>query len=174
MEDLRARTTLFCGVIAFAIALSMLLRGRRAAHWLFAAFAGSVAFWYVSQSLQGLAVGTAHEPLLERATAALSVLLSQVAVRLFHSITPLEDKPEKRARLPRIAAAVALPIFAIALTPWTAGSETVKALVRGGLYLYVVVVLAAALISMWRRGEKSPRVPCESASASSRRSARSR
>ena len=39
VEDLRARTTLFCGVIAFAIALSMLLRGRRSAHWLFAGFA---------------------------------------------------------------------------------------------------------------------------------------
>jgi len=48
MEDLRARTTLFCGVIAFAIALSMLLRGRRTQHWLFAAFSTCVAFWYVS------------------------------------------------------------------------------------------------------------------------------
>ena len=146
MEDLRARTTLFCGVIAFAIALSMLLRGRRAAHWLFAAFAGSVAFWYVSQSLQGLAVGTEHEPLLERVTAALSILLSQFAVRLFHSITPLEERPEDRSSLPKIAAIVGLPLFIIALTPWTAGSETIKALVRGGVYLYVVALLATALL----------------------------
>lgn len=155
MEDLRARTTLFCGVIAFAIALSMLLRGRRSAHWLFAAFAGSVALWYLSQSLQGLTYGTEHEPLLERATAALSVLLSQFAVHLFHSITPLEDRPEERSRLPKIAAAIGLPVFVIALTPYTSASGTIKALVRGGLYLYVVVVLAAALLSMWRRGEKS-------------------
>ena len=31
----------------------MLLRGRRAVHWLFAAFATDVAFWYASQSLYG-------------------------------------------------------------------------------------------------------------------------
>lgn len=156
MEDLRARTTLFCGVIAFAIALSMLLRGRRSAHWLFGAFAGSVALWYVSQSLQGLAAGTANESLLERLTAALSVLLAQAAVHLFHSITPLEHKPAERSRLPKIAAAIGLPLFAVALTPYPSASETIKALVRGGVYLYVVVVLGAALISMWRRGEKSP------------------
>lgn len=156
MEDLRARTTLFCGVIAFAIALSMLLRGRRSAHWLFAGFAGSVALWYVSQSLQGLAAGTAKEGLLERLTAALSVLLAQAAVHLFHSITPLETKPDERSRLPKIAAAIGLPLFAVALTPYPSASETIKALVRGSVYVYVVVVLGAALLSMWRRGEKSP------------------
>jgi hypothetical protein len=32
----------------------MLLRGRRAVHWLFAAFATDVAFWYASQSLGDL------------------------------------------------------------------------------------------------------------------------
>ncbi len=51
VEEIRGRTTLFCGIIAFAIALSMLLRGRRSAHWLFAAFSTCIAFWYVSQSL---------------------------------------------------------------------------------------------------------------------------
>ena len=41
-------------MLAFAIALSMLLRGQRAVHWLFAAFAMDVAFWYASQSLYGI------------------------------------------------------------------------------------------------------------------------
>ena len=50
MEDLRPKTILFCGVLALAIALSVLLRGRRAVHWLFAA---DVALWYASQSLSG-------------------------------------------------------------------------------------------------------------------------
>jgi signal transduction histidine kinase len=156
VEDLRARTTLFCGVIAFAVALSMLLRGRRSMHWLFAAFAGSVALWYVSQSLQGLTLGTELEPLLERATAALSILLSQAAVHLFHSITPLETKPAARSRLPKIAAVVGLPLFAVALTPYPSSSEPIKALVRGSVYAYVVALLAAALLSLWRRGEASP------------------
>ena len=70
MEDLRARTTLFCGVIAFAIALSMLLRGRRSVHWLFAAFATCVALWYTSQSLADLVKATIYV----RGTGVLTVL----------------------------------------------------------------------------------------------------
>ena len=161
MEDLRARTTLFCGVIAFAIALSMLLRGRRSTHWLFAAFATSLAFWYVSQSLQDFATGTDKAPLLERATAALSVLVAQFAVHLFHSIAPLDTGKREPGTpvptsLPRLAAVTGLPMFVIALTPYPTSSETIKALVRGGLYIYVVGLLAAALVAMWQRGEKSP------------------
>src|SRR5688500_882968 len=105
----------------------MLLRGRRSAHWLFAGFAGSVALWYVSQSLQGLAAGTPNESLLERLTAALSVLLSQAAVHLFHSITPLDTKHEERSRLPKIAAVIGLPLFVVSLTPYPSASETIKA-----------------------------------------------
>ena len=153
MEDLRARTTLFCGVIAFAIALSMLLRGRRLAHWLFAAFSTCVAFWYVSQSLAGL-LQEPGKSRFERATAALSVLLPQFAVRLFYSITPLEEQKES-SRLPRIAGVLGVPLFIVALSPYPAASDIVKALVRGSVYLYVVTLLAMALISLWRRGEKS-------------------
>ena len=152
MEDLRARTTLFCGVIAFAIALSMLLRGRRLQHWLFAAFATCVAFWYVSQALHDL-IADPSKGRFERATAALTVLLPQFAVHLFHSITPLEAAD--RSRLTKIAAALGVPMFAVALSPYPSASEAVKALVRGGVYLYVFGLLAAALISLWRRGEKS-------------------
>ena len=50
MEDLRPKTILFCAVLALAIAFSVLLRGRRAVHWLFAAFAADIALWYASQS----------------------------------------------------------------------------------------------------------------------------
>ena len=53
MQDLRPKTILFCAVLALAIALSVLLRGRRAVHWLFAAFATDIALWYGSQSLAG-------------------------------------------------------------------------------------------------------------------------
>ncbi len=153
MEDLRARTTLFCGVIAFAIALSMLLRGRRSQHWLFAAFATCVAFWYVSQSLAGL-LEDPSKSRFERATAVLTVLLPQFAVHLFHSITPLESA--RSSRLPRVAAALGVPMLAVALSPYTSASRVVRSLVLGGVYLYVFGLLAFALISLWRRGEKSP------------------
>lgn len=155
MEDLRARTTLFCGVIAFAIALSMLLRGRRSAHWLFAAFSTCVAFWYVSQSLAGLLEDPARSR-FDRATAVLTVLLPQFAVHLFHSITPLEAPSAAGAKLPKIAFALGIPMLAVALSPFERGGAAIKALALGGVYLYVFGLLAAALTSLWRRGEKSP------------------
>lgn len=155
MEDLRARTTLFCGVIAFAIALSMLLRGRRMAHWLFASFSTCVAFWYVSQSLAGLLENPARSR-FDRATAVLTVLLPQFAVHLFHSITPLEAPSAAGAKLPKIAAVLGIPMLAVALSPFEQAGAAIKALALGGVYLYVFGLLAAALTSLWRRGEKSP------------------
>ncbi len=156
MEELRARTTLFCGVIAFAIALSMLLRGRRMQHWLFAAFSTCVAFWYVSQSLSDLMKGAGFE----RVTAVLTVLLPQFAVHLFESISPLEgrgvDPPQPRSRLPKIATALALPMLALALSPYHDAAAWVRAMVLGAVYFYVIGLLAAALIALWLRGQKSP------------------
>lgn len=156
MEDLRARTTLFCGVIAFAIALSMLLRGRRMQHWLFAAFSTCVAFWYVSQSLTDLMKDVGFE----RVTAVLTVLLPQFAVHLFGSISPLEgrvaeqDKP--RSQLTKIATALLLPMLAVALSPYQRAGPWIQALALGTLYFYVFGLLAAALIALWLRGQKSP------------------
>ena len=157
MEELRARTTLFCGVIAFAIALSMLLRGRRMQHWLFAAFSTCVAFWYVSQSLSDLMKGLGFE----RVTAVLTVLLPQFAVHLFDSISPLEGREVQpadgpRSRLPKIATALALPMLALALSPYHDASALIRALVLGAVYFYVIGLLAAALIALWLRGQKSP------------------
>jgi signal transduction histidine kinase len=156
MEDLRARTTLFCGVIAFAIALSMLLRGRRMQHWLFAAFSACVAFWYVSQSLTDLMKDVGFE----RVTAVLTVLLPQFAVHLFQSISPLEvheaEAASGRSPLPKISTALGVPMLAVALSPYQQAGPWVRALVLGAVYFYVFGLLAAALISLWLRGQKSP------------------
>ncbi|MBX3230298.1 MAG: GAF domain-containing protein [Labilithrix sp.] len=133
----------------------MLLRGRRSAHWLFAAFSTCVAFWYVSQSLAGLLEDPARS-LFDRATTILTVLLPQFAVHLFHSITPLEHTSGIGARLPRISAALGIPMLAVALSPFERAGAALKALALGSLYFYVVGVLAVALVSLWRRGEKSP------------------
>jgi two-component system sensor histidine kinase HydH len=156
MEDLRARTTLFCGVIAFAIALSMLLRGRRMQHWLFAAFSTCVAFWYVSQSLTDLMKDVGFE----RVTAVLTVLLPQFAVHLFESISPLETRAVEatasRTRLPKIATALFVPMLAVALSPYHQAGPWVRALVLGAVYFYVFGLLAGALIALWLRGQKSP------------------
>ena len=146
MEDLRARTTLFCGVLAFAIALSMLLRARRPVHWLFAAFATDVAFWYATQSFYGLFQAF----IWVRATAVLTVLLPQFAVHLFQAIVPLEDG-KKPSPFTRVATILALPMLAIVLSPY---HEAPLAL--GVVYFYVFGLLAAALISLFLRGRKNP------------------
>ena len=145
MEELRPQTVLFCAVLALAIALSMLLRGRRAVHWLFASFATTVAFWYLSQSLYGLF----QAPIWVRATAVLTVLLPQFAVHLFQSIVPTEEG--QRPQLPRVAAALAVPMLILELSPYQNAS-----IALASIYTYVFGLLAAALVSLWLRGRRSP------------------
>jgi two-component system sensor histidine kinase HydH len=146
VEDLRPRTTLFCAVIALAIALSMLLRGRRAVHWLFAAFATDVAFWYGSQSLADLF----KDATWVRVTAVVTVLLPQFAVHLFEAVLPRTEKMPP-SRLPRIATAVGAPMLALELSPYNDTSISL-----GLAYVYVFGLLAAALISLARRGQQNP------------------
>jgi signal transduction histidine kinase len=146
VEDLRARTTLFCGVLAFAIALSMLLRGRRAVQWLFAAFAMDVAFWYVSQSFYSIF----QAPIWVRATAVLTVLLPQFAVHLFLAIVPREAG-KGPSRLTRVATFLGIPMLGIALSPYHEAPISL-----GLVYFYVFGLLAAALVALWRRGKTSP------------------
>src|SRR6516225_1831851 len=113
MEDLRPKTILFCAVLALAIALSVLLRGRRAIHWLFAAFAADVALWYASQSLARFD----RADLWERVTGVLTVFLPQFAIHLFQNVVPL-DVGTTRTRLARFAALVGLPVVAVAVSPY--------------------------------------------------------
>jgi two-component system sensor histidine kinase HydH len=168
VEELRARTTIFCGVLAFAIALSVLLRGRRSVHLLFAAFATDVAFWYASQSAAGL-LSSAY---WIRVTAVLTVLLPQFAVHLFRAMVPEQDAEEHQPpnrteaagmvarwfargplgglKLTRVAGVLGVLMLALELSPW---HEVPLAL--GGVYFYVFGLLAAALLSLWLRGNAS-------------------
>jgi hypothetical protein len=145
MSDLRPKTVLFCAVLAFAIALSMLLRGRRPVHWLFAAFAMDVALWYASQSFFGLF----QTPIWVRTTGVLTVLLPQFAVHLFHAIVPIEHGAAA-PRLPRVATALAIPMLALELSPYHEAAPSL-----GLVYAYVIGLLAAALISLAYRGRRS-------------------
>jgi signal transduction histidine kinase len=146
VEDLRPKTILFCAVLALAIALSVLLRGRRVVHWLFAAFAADVALWYASQSLSGFF----RADLWERVTGVLTVLLPQFAIHLFQNVVPLEVNTT-RTRLARIAAVGGLAVLAVAVSPYHD-----RPLALGAVYTYVFGLLAAALIGLWRRGQASP------------------
>lgn len=137
---------MFCGVIAFAIALSMLLRGRRMVHWLFAAFSVCIALWYASQSLADLVKATIYV----RGTGVLTVLLPQFAAQLFESILPDEAQAKKRSTLPRIAFLTGLPLLALVLSPYHEAPITL-----GLVYFYVFGFLAAALTNLWKRGQRS-------------------
>jgi two-component system, NtrC family, sensor histidine kinase HydH len=156
VEDLRPRTTLFCAVLALAIALSMLLRGRRSVHWLFAAFALEIALWWASQSLYGLF----QAAIWVRATGVLTVFLPQFAVHLFQAIVPSTEGTSARTEgkkesafgspLTRITTGLGIPMLALELSPY---HEAPVALVL--VYLYVFGLLAAALIQLNRRGRES-------------------
>src|SRR5580692_127882 len=144
MQDLRPKTILFCAVLALAIALSVLLRGRRSVHWLFAAFATDIALWYGSQSLAGFF----RADLWERVTGVLTVLLPQFAIPLFQNIVPLGGSSP---RLARFAAIVGVPVLAVSVSPY---HERPFAL--GAVYTYFFGLLAAALVALARRGQRSP------------------
>jgi len=149
---LRPLTTLFCACLALAIALSILLRGRRAVHWLLAAFAGEVGLWWASQSVYGLFLQSNDPWSWTRVTAVLTVLLPQLAVRLFQAIVPIERR--QRSQLPRVAAILGVPMLAIALAypPQELDAPTWLRLVY---FFYVFGLLVAALVSLWRRGRQS-------------------
>jgi two-component system, NtrC family, sensor histidine kinase HydH len=144
VQDVRPKTILFCAVLALAIALSVLLRGRRSIHWLFAAFATDIALWYGSQSLAGFF----RADLWERVTGVLTVLLPQFAIPLFQNIVPLSGSTP---RLARFAAIVGVPVLAVSVSPY---HERPFAL--GAVYTYFFGLLAAALVSLARRGQSSP------------------
>jgi two-component system sensor histidine kinase HydH len=144
VQDLRPKTILFCAVLALAIALSVLLRGRRSVHWLFAAFATDIALWYGSQSLAGFF----RADLWERVTGVLTVLLPQFAIPLFQNIVPLGGSSP---RLARFAAIVGVPVLAVSVSPY---HERPFAL--GAVYTYFFGLLAAALVALARRGQRSP------------------
>src|SRR5580704_4553083 len=146
MEDLRPKTILFCAVLALAIALSVLLRGRRAVHWLFAAFAADIALWYASQSFAGFF----RPDLWERVTGVLTVLLPQFAIHLFQNVVPREaDAPP--TPLARFAAIVSVPVLVVSVSPYHGRSFAL-----GAVYTYVFGLLAAALITLARQGYRNP------------------
>ncbi len=142
--DLRTRTSLFCGVLAIAIAVSIVLRGRtQRQQWLFAAFAADVGLWYLAQWLYRWS----DDEVWVRITAVLAVLLPQLALGLFESIVPRE---ERRPALLRVAGLLMIPMLLLALSP-----QHAHGIARGTLFLYVFGLLAAGLGSLAFRGQRS-------------------
>jgi signal transduction histidine kinase len=143
--DLRTRTSLFCGILALAIAVSILLRGRtRRAQILFAAFAGDIGLWYLAQWLYQWV----RADVWARFTAVLAVLLPQFALHLFEAIVP---QPGRRSLLLRVAGILLVPVLVLVLSP-----QHQHGLARGAVFLYVFGLITAGLWSLLLRGGRSP------------------
>jgi signal transduction histidine kinase len=150
--DLRTRTSLFCGALALAIAVSILLRGRpRRAQLLFAAFAADIGLWYIAQWLYHFMREREIEPsgadVWARFTAILAVLMPQFGLHLFEAIFPQSGKT---SRLLQVAGILAVPLSLLVLLPHHDHPIT-----RFIVFLYVFGLFAAGLLALLLRGERS-------------------
>lgn len=142
--DLRTRTSLFCGALALAIGLSMILRGRlRRPQIFFAGFAIDMGLWYLAQWLYRWA----QLDVWARSTAVLAVLMPQFALHLFEAVMP---HPTKRSSLLRYAGLLAVPSFVLAITPLHE-----RGWARASIFSYVFGLIAAGLGSMALRASRS-------------------
>lgn len=141
--DLRTQTSLFCGALALAIAVSILLRSRpRRTQFLFAAFAADIGLWYLAQWLYHFV----RADVWVRFTIVLVVLLPQFALHLFDAVVPRKPGPSK---LLRVAGILMLPLLLLVALPRQTALE------RYGIFLYVFGLLSAGLWSLAQRGEHS-------------------
>lgn len=142
--DLRTQVSLFCGALAIAIAVSILLRRRpgRPQLW-FAAFAADTGLWYLAQWLYHFV----QADVWARFTAILAVLLPQFALRLFEELMP---ETERRSTLPRLAGILAWPVGVLSLL-----GPLERWWLRGIVFVYVFGLLGAGLSSLWQRGYRS-------------------
>lgn len=142
--DLRSRTSLFCGVLALAIAISLLLRGRpRRVELLFFAFAADIGLWYLVQWLYLFV----QADVWAKSTAMLAVLLPVFAVHLFEAIVP---QPERRSTLVRVAGVLMVPMVVLVLSP-----HHQHPWVRILVFVYVFGLLVAGFSSLAVRGTRS-------------------
>lgn len=144
-SDLRKRTLVLCAALALAIAISVLLRGRRSVRLLFTAFAADMALWYLAQSLYGFFQAS----IWARVTALLAILLPQFAIRLFEALLPLQEGSPTRLR--RTAGLLAIPVTVLILSPYH-GSGWARSLV----FFYVGGFIITALGLLAQRGRASP------------------
>lgn len=140
--DLRAQTSLMAAALAAAIATAVLLRPRRrAVHWLFAGFAGSVALWYATAVLRRMA---GEEP-WSRVNLVCAVLLPLAGVRFFRAF--IDEQGRGWMVLSRLAVVGALGLLAGAvITPIDSQRPLGVA-----VFVYVLTMLAASMALLFSR-----------------------
>ena len=152
--ELRTQIPIFCGALAIAIAVSILLRRRPGPSQLwFAAFAADTGLWYLAQSLYH--IGRDDQSLYQfgradvwaRFIVIMAVLLPQFALRLFEALMP---ETERRSTLPRLAGILLVPVGLLSLF-----GPLERWWLRGIVFLYVFGLLGAGLSSLWSRASRS-------------------
>jgi two-component system, NtrC family, sensor histidine kinase HydH len=143
--DLRTRTTLLCGALALAIAVSILLRKRRrSVHLLFASVALDTGLWYLAQFFFGMYATS----FWDRTTGVLAVLLPVFTLYFFEAIVP--RKQRSNPLFPRLASLLAVPLLLLLLS-----SKYRAPLLRHSIFLYAFGILSAGLFSLAVRARKS-------------------
>lgn len=140
--DLRLQTALLASILSLALAVSVLLRGRKdRQHVLFVVFGANLFAYYLSTFFLKWQGG----PFPGRAVLLSSALLPQVATRFFGAFLGAELRPQ---RLTRLAAILGIPAIAVALSPWWRhwAAETF-------LGIYVFGMLLASLLVLYARSK---------------------
>lgn len=144
--DLRTQISLVASLLSFAIAAVVMLRPRkRRVHWFFAAFCGTVGAWYLTTFLARFEGGGAF---WERLNLVWAVLLPLSAVQFFRAF--LQTQSRRSSQLNRVAIVLAVGMIAAVITP--AYSHV---LLGAAVFTYVFVLLAAALVIVYRAGTRA-------------------
>jgi signal transduction histidine kinase/uncharacterized membrane protein len=139
--DFRAQTELISAVLALAIATGVVLRARkRRLHWLFVAFATTVAVWYLAQFLLERVGG----PVWSRTVALAGVLLPQAGIRFLRAF--VAEGPGRRSQLVRVATPLGVLLALLVASPYHA-----HVLTRGAVSLYVIGLFAATVVDLYER-----------------------
>jgi two-component system sensor histidine kinase HydH len=143
--ELRPQVSLFAGLLAIAIGVTVLLRSRKnRLHWSFGAFSFSVAAWYLSTALVAV-VGQATG--YRRANLVCAILLPVTAVgflRLF-----VQGEARSVSVLWQLALLTGGVLVAAVFMPIPGG------IVGAAIFVYMFALLGGALVLLWSRAGKA-------------------
>ncbi len=143
--DLRTQISLVASILCFAIAAVVLLRPRkRRVHFLFALFDSTVGAWYLTTFLARAEGGD----FWARLNLVLAVLLPLSAVQFFRAF--LQSETRRTGQLNRVALGLAGLMIAGVFTPIYR-----HALLGSLIFSYVFVLLATALVIVYRAGRRA-------------------
>ena len=141
--DLRTQTSLLAAVLTLAIAATALLRPRkRKVHWMFGLFGLSIGVWYLTAFFGRL---SGAPPIWERVNLVCAVLLPLAGVQFFRAFIAGDH------RLPTYLNRVGLGVGIVLIgVVWTPLYEHI--VLKGAIFIYVLVMLVASLAFVFSRG----------------------